>query len=326
MCCTIKILFSSRAEIKIITKSSYIRAFMLALSVFTERASLYITVVIYVLLGNPLTSAKVFSMAQFFNTIQLYMSIFFPLALVFYAETRVSVGRIEEFLLKPEKDLILAQTGVNEPEKPGTLRLTNVKASWTPNPIISTLNGLSLELKPGSLCCVVGPVGCGKSSLLQLLLSELPVSSGKSEVFGKVSYASQEAWLFVSSVKSNILFGQPLDRQRYREVVKVCALERDFKQLLHGDRTLVGERGVSLSGGQRARINLARAVYRDADIYLFDDPLSAVDTHVAKHLFERCIKDYLSGKTRVLVTHQVQFLKQADVIVVLNNVSEVLSI
>lgn len=97
-------------------------------------------------------------------------------------------------------------------------------------------------------------------------------------------------------------------------------MQKDFEQFPQGDRTLVGERGVSLSGGQRARINLARAVYKEADIYLFDDPLSAVDTHVGNHLFEECIMSYLKNKTRVLVTHQLQFLKKADLIVVMNNV------
>lgn len=112
---------------------------------------------------------------------------------------------------------------------------------------------------------------------------------------------------------------------RYKDIVTVCALQRDFEQFPHRDQTLVGERGVSLSGGQRARINLARAVYAESDIYLFDDPLSAVDTHVGKHLFVKCIKQYLHDKTRILVTHQIQFMKQADLIVVLNNVSKIVS-
>lgn len=298
----------------------------MALAVFTERTSLYVTVVIYVLMGYPLTSDKVFSMAQFFNTIQLYMAIFFPMALVFYAEMKVSIKRIEDFLLKEEKLTTLPidvknNKDVEECIKPGTIVLDKIKASWISNPIICTLNDLNFELKPGTLCCVIGSVGSGKSSLLQLLLKELPIGSGKMIVNGQISYASQEPWLFVSSVRNNILFGQTFNRLRYRDVVRVCALERDFKQFLNNDRTLVGERGVSLSGGQRARINLARSVYRDADIYLLDDPLSAVDTHVAKHLFEQCVKKYLNGKTRILVTHQVQFLKEADVIMVMNNVS-----
>lgn len=293
----------------------------MALAVFTERTSLYVTVIIYVLMrGHPMTSDKVFSMAQFFSTIQLYMAILFPMGLVFYAEMKVSIKRIEDFLLKDEK-LILHPNLKEDCTIPGTISLDKIKASWISNPIICTLNDVSLEIKPGNLCCVIGSVGAGKSSLLQLLLKELPISNGKLNVNGQISYASQEPWLFVSSVRNNILLGQPFNKIKYRDVVRVCALERDFKEFLSNDRTLVGERGVSLSGGQRARINLARAVYRDSDIYLFDDPLSAVDTHVAKHLFEQCIKKYLSGKTRILVTHQVQFLKDADLIVVMNNVS-----
>lgn len=204
-------------------------------------------------------------------------------------------------------------------QKTGTVRLNKVKASWLPNPIVETLSDINLEIKPGTLCVVVGQVGSGKSSLLQLLLKELPLNAGSVEVAGKVSYASQEPWLFVSSVRDNILFGEEYNKIKYRHIVKVCALEKDFEQLPQGDRTLVTERGVSLSGGQRARINLARAVYRDADIYLMDDPLSAVDTHVGKHLFEQCIKKYLKGKTRILTTHQLQFLKAADLVVIMNN-------
>jgi ABC-type multidrug transport system fused ATPase/permease subunit len=104
----------------------------------------------------------------------------------------------------------------------------------------------------------------------------------------------------------------------------VCALIKDFQQFPQGDMTVVGDRGVSLSGGQRARINLARAVYREADLYLLDDPLSAVDTHVAKHLYKKCITEYLHDKTRILVTHQLQFLKRADHIVMLDRVSAAL--
>lgn len=121
------------------------------------------------------------------------------------------------------------------------------------------------------------------------------------------------------TVRSNILFGQPYDRERYRQVVKKCALERDFSLLPNGDRTIVGERGASLSGGQRARVGLARACYRKAAVYLLDDPLSAVDTHVSKHLFDQCLRDFLKEKTVILVTHQLQFLQYVDQIIILSN-------
>lgn len=149
-------------------------------------------------------------------------------------------------------------------------------------------------------------------------MGELPISTGRVSIGRSSSYVSQEPWLFSSSVRNNILFGQPYDQLRYNKVIQVCSLKTDFEQFPFGDRTIVGEKGVSISGGQRARISLARAVYRQADIYLFDDPLSAVDTQVGKQLFQECITTFLKGKTRILVTHQLQYLKTVDLIVVLN--------
>lgn len=306
-----------KLEIDVVKQTSYIKGASLALMIFTERATLYIAVINYVLLGNNITGDVVFSVAQLLNTVQLFMATYFPLALSTYEECKVSIKRIEDFLFLEEN--VDTSNVESKPENAGLVKLSDATASWTPNPIIKTLIEINLELKPGTLCCVVGPVGSGKSSLLQVLLQELPISSGKLQVVGDISYASQDPWLFVSSIRQNILFGQAYDKERYKRAVQACTLRRDFDLLSHGDRTSVGERGSALSGGQRARVALARAVYRDADIYLLDDPLSAVDTHVAKQLFEGCIQGHLRGKTRVLVTHQVQFLKGADLIVVLNN-------
>lgn len=186
----------------------------MAMMVFTERLTLYLTLITYVLLGGKLTGDVVFSMAQLFNTVQLYMSIFFPLSISTYAEARVSIRRIEKFLVLEE----------NSPKKPsdkeimgnnvGEIKLTKAHASWLPNPIVDTLINIDLHIKPGTLVCVVGNVGAGKSSLLQLILKELPLASGRLEVTGNISYASQEPWLFVSSVRNNILFGRPFLKNR----------------------------------------------------------------------------------------------------------------
>lgn len=179
-----------------------------------------------------------------------------------------------------------------------------------------------LNVKQGQLCAIIGPVGAGKSSLMQLLLGELPIQSGTVSIQGSISYASQKPWLFTGTVRNNILFGQIYDKRRYNEVVKCCALSTDFEQFPMGDKTIVGERGASLSGGQRARISLARAVYKTASIYLLDDPLSAVDAHVGKHLFEEVIgpKGRLAqSATRILITHQVHFLQEADLIVIIDD-------
>ncbi|XP_053674245.1 uncharacterized protein LOC128724542 [Anopheles nili] len=180
------------------------------------------------------------------------------------------------------------------------------------------IESISLRIDPGRLCVLVGPVGSGKTTLLQVLLGELELDDGNVEIYGTVSYAAQEPWLFEGSVRNNILFTEEYNERRYLRVVRVCALEKDFEMFPHGDQTIVGERGISLSGGQKARVNLARAIYRKADIYLLDDPLSAVDTHVGKHIYELCIREFLANRVCVLVTHQLQYLKDVQQIVLMN--------
>ena len=196
---------------------------------------------------------------------------------------------VQKFLLLEEMTTP-SEDGKNAKSKEcsaSSVIVNNITARWNQEMVKPTLKDISTRLKPGDLLAVIGPVGSGKSSLLMTLLQELPLVSGKIEVEGTLSYASQDAWSFNDSVRNNILFGMEFDDKRYQKVVEVCALQRDLKLMPFGDRTLVGEKGVSLSGGQKARINLARAVYRNADICLLDDPLSAVDTAVAEHIFEK---------------------------------------
>jgi len=162
-----------------------------------------------------------------------------------------------------------------------------------------------------------------QSSLLNVILGELAPSIGSCDVKGKMAFASQEPWIFSGTIRQNILCGTDYDIKRYKKVVKAAALERDFHLFPQGDQTAVGEKGVSLSGGQKARVNLARCLYVDADIYLMDDPLSAVDTHVGRHLFDKAVKGFLRDKIRVLVTHQLQYLKEVDQILVLKGVRKI---
>lgn len=256
------------------------------------------------------------------------------------AELKISLKRIQNFMLLEEKDskILNLSTSAVKPLTIGIINTDNIdikkstgcvnsfgivfsnaSAKWTDIQTCNTLEKINLNIIPGRLVAIIGPVGAGKSSLLQAVLRELPLSAGKISVCGIVSYASQEPWLFAGTVQQNILFGSPMDKERYKQVISVCALKTDFKQFPHGDRTLVGERGVTLSGGQRSRINVARAIYKQADIYLLDDPLSAVDSEVGRHLFEKCIKDYLKEKACVLITHQVQYLTDVDQIVLMDN-------
>lgn len=186
-----------------------------------------------------------------------------------------------------------------------------------------SLTGINFTVKPGELLVIVGRVGSGKSSVLMALMGELPIVSGDLTLYGRISYASQEPWIFAGTIEENILFGAPYDEKRLNEVIQVCALYRDMELFPNGKETLVGERGISLSGGQKARVNLARALYFDADVYLLDDPLSAVDASVAKHLFEQCIKGFLKEKTVILVTHQLQFAKGANTILVVDQGNQI---
>ncbi|XP_055606093.1 ATP-binding cassette sub-family C member 4-like [Uranotaenia lowii] len=316
-----------KKEVRQIRWASYIRGIYLSTMIFTERSTLFLAIVVCFLEGRTITADIVFPMAQFFNILQLTAAIFYPLAISLGAEALVSMDRVQEFLEMDEQDKKNPGLRKNEIEIvkscPETaVELTNVSASWEENKE-KTLKDITLTAKTGHLMAVVGPVGSGKSSLLQLLLGELPIQNGQVNINGDISYGSQEPWLFTGTVRNNILFGLPYDRKRYQEVVKHCALLTDFDQLPDGDKTIVGERGASLSGGQRARVNLARAVYKNASIFLLDDPLSAVDTHVGRHLFDEVMgpRGYLAKQqaTRVLVTHQVHFLKEADWIVILEH-------
>ncbi|KAL4715253.1 hypothetical protein ACJJTC_007835 [Scirpophaga incertulas] len=359
-------------EIKCITSASYLRGVYLSFMVFTERLSLYITLLTYSIFGYQVTADIVFPLAQFYNTLQGTLSIIMSNAVSFLAEALISVQRLEAFMLLDEREDLrsvpdvdiaklvqsverkklknlseedlcqntfkkIDEDGIFNPSfdcnEKGLLKqallphnmssdvgiqIQDVYANWTEgNPV--TLRNINITVPKGKLCAIIGSVGSGKSSILHLLLNELRPSSGKVYLSGPVSYASQEPWLFVATVRQNILFGLPYNSKKYKEVVRVCALQKDFQQFPHGDQTLVGERGASLSGGQRARINLARAVYRQADVYLLDDPLSAVDAHVGRQLFDECIGGYLRHTTRVLVTHQLHYLKAADYIIILNN-------
>ncbi|CAH1104965.1 unnamed protein product [Psylliodes chrysocephalus] len=310
-----------KAELKIITKSSYVRGLFMTFNLFTTRVALFSTLLTMVLTKQEITATKVFVFMSYFNILSQSMSTMFVRGIAEIAELIVAIRRVEEFLLNEEYRAVVKTQNNNDKIffNKTLVSLKDLTVKWNVNSKENVLKKINFDANKGQLVGIIGPVGSGKSSLLQTILGELEVKAGSIEVNGTISYASQEPWVFASSMRQNITFGAEYDKKRYNDVVKACALEKDFKQFAQGDLTIVGERGASLSGGQKARINLARALYRDSDIYLLDDPLSAVDIHVSKHLFDKCINGYLANKTRILVTHQVHHLKDADHIVILNN-------
>ncbi|KAF9354827.1 hypothetical protein BGX34_010786 [Mortierella sp. NVP85] len=177
------------------------------------------------------------------------------------------------------------------------------------------LKDISIDIPRGSLVAVVGPVGSGKSSLLQAMVGNMMKSQGEVIRGTSISYASQTPWIQNATIRNNILFDTPLNEERYWRVVKACSLEQDLSSMPYGDQTEIGERGVNLSGGQKARLSLARSVYYDAQTVIMDDPLSAVDAHVGKRLWQDCILQELGKKTRIIATHQLHVLPDVDYVI-----------
>lgn len=180
------------------------------------------------------------------------------------------------------------------------------------------LRNVNVSINSGELVCVVGRVGAGKTSLVQAILGEMETSSGTIEVGGSIAYASQQAWIINATVKENVSFGKKFDEEKWQKCVDACCLAADLEVLQAGADTEIGEKGINLSGGQKQRISLARALYQDADVYILDDPLSAVDVHVGRHIFEKFIDGAIKEKARLLVTNQLQYLHHAHKIVLID--------
>ena len=206
--------------------------------------------------------------------------------------------------------------GDKEPEN--VCIVSNLTLRKTGNSESYILRDINFEVAQKSLVVMTGPVGSGKSSVLSAINQEVALSEGSIFCPGTIAYVPQKPWVFPGTVRENILFGERFDEERFRRVIGVCALQRDMDTFPHADQTFVGEHGVVLSGGQQARISLARAVYASADIYILDDPLSAVDAKVREHIFQKCICEYLSSKTRILVSNEVSHMTTADQIVLLS--------
>ncbi|XP_055860708.1 multidrug resistance-associated protein 1-like isoform X2 [Biomphalaria glabrata] len=240
----------------------------------------------------------------------------------------VSSRRIAKFLVLPEMKVASSaqSSGNSEMLKDTAILLQDATLGWTSSGK-AILKNISLDVPKNSLVAVVGMVGCGKSSLISAILGEMDLRSGEVQKQGTISYSPQEAWILNDTVRNNVLFDSELDEEKYQKVIQACALESDLAVFPAGDRTEIGEKGINLSGGQKQRVSLARAVYQESDVYLLDDPLSAVDAHVGRHIFDHVIgkNGLLHNKTRVLVTHGVHWLPWVDKVVVLTDgqVSEV---
>ncbi|CAK9181037.1 unnamed protein product [Ilex paraguariensis] len=271
---------------------------------------------IFSLLGGDLTPARAFTSLSLFAVLRFPLFML-PNIITQVVNANVSLKRLEELLLAEARILL-----PNPPLEPGipAISIRNGYFSWESKADKPTLSNINLDIPIGSLVAVVGSTGEGKTSLVSAMLGELPAVADASVVIrGTVAYVPQVSWIFNATVRENILFGSVFEAARYDKAIDVTSLQHDLDLLSGGDLTEIGERGVNISGGQKQRVSMARAVYSNSDVYIFDDPLSALDAHVGRQVFEKCIKAELRGKTRVLVTNQLHFLSQVDRIILVND-------
>ncbi len=313
-------------EVSILRRMGYLQAgtsFVWSCAPFVVSLVSFAT---YVLVDEDhvLDSKKAFVSLSLFNILRFPLTML-PMMITGLVQANVSVKRINKFMasaeIKDQVDRSNHSDGVDSKDNHESIAMEMKGASFSWDGVKNNLTDLTFRVPRGSFVAVVGTVGAGKSSVLSALLGEMEKTSGEVRLHDRLSYVPQQAFIQNATVRDNILFGQPLDRERYDSVLKHCALEDDLAFLPAGDETEIGEKGINLSGGQKQRVSLARAVYASSDVFLLDDPLSAVDSHVGRYLFDHVIgpKGCLSNKTRLLVTHGITFLPQVDLILVIKD-------
>ncbi|KAK0186449.1 multidrug resistance-associated ABC transporter [Armillaria mellea] len=344
-------------EIHILKQAAYTRAALIAIVTFIPVLSSVLSFITYGLTGHDLNIAIIFSSLQLFNNIRTPLMIL-PLITTAISDALVALGRVSRFLTAEEltnqyivdghsqyavkidgtftwetveqlDSVKLAPPHSGKAEKRNkqkagnTLPLSKAEiddaSSHTSIDYPFELQDLHMVVLKGSFVAIVGRVGSGKSSILQALIGEMRRIRGEVIFGGSVAYAPQSAWIKNATLRENILFGQDLDEDRLQEVITACSLERDLAMLPQGEETEIGEKGINLSGGQKARVSLARVAYSPSDVVLLDDPLSAVDAYVGKAILDNCLlKGPLASKTRILVTHALHVLNKVDYIYVID--------
>ncbi|CAH1245355.1 ABCC5, partial [Branchiostoma lanceolatum] len=336
-------------ERKVLEKAAYVQSFSISTSPLVPVMASILTIVLHVMTGNDLTASQAFSLLPAFNCMNFCIRPL-PHCVKALSESSVALERLKSLLemeeMKPfttrpsdptntieiTKATFAWDTTRTEDEEEagdsGTAPVVHGKTEKVPltkegaeseEDLVKTLINIELELPKGTLTGVCGSVGSGKSSLISGILGQMRLLEGTVGLTGSIAYVAQQAWIMNASVRDNIMFGEDFDEQRYEDTVRTCSLTHDFNVLPAGDLTEIGERGLNLSGGQKQRISLARAVYSNRDIYLLDDPLSAVDAHVGQHIFHHCIMGALKDKTVLFVTHQLQYLHLCEQVVLMKD-------
>ncbi|KAF9287125.1 hypothetical protein BGZ68_002228 [Mortierella alpina] len=341
-----KILDVRNRELDILRRIGIISAVLSIVNTSSTLIVSFVTLSIYATWGGPgFTPAELTPQAVFVS-MTLFAMLKTPIVGITEALTQtvnviISTRRIQTFLLQEEvdSDAIVRVTDVEDRHQDEPLVIIkNGTFSWTSDNDLAdettsllnsfdraeskpTLQNIDLSVPNGALVAIVGRVGQGKSSMLSALTGEMYKRQGYAKITGRIAYVPQQAWILNATLRDNILFGNAMDHDRYHQVLFACGLEPDIEMLPAGDLSEIGERGINLSGGQKQRVSLARAVYEDADIYLLDDPLSAVDAHVSQHLWMNVIgpSGMLKHKARLLVTHGIHYLQSVDKLMLLKD-------
>ncbi|XP_069620953.1 cystic fibrosis transmembrane conductance regulator [Ranitomeya imitator] len=335
------ILLLRQTELKLTRKAAYVRYFNSSAFFFSGFFVVFLSILPH-LLTHGITIRKIFTTISFCIVLRMTVTRQFPWAVQTWYDSLGVINKIQDFLQKDEYKSLEYNLTTTE------VAMENVTASWDegigeafgkamlqnggntskedPNVFFSNftlhvtpvLSNISFSLDKAQLLAVAGSTGSGKTSLLMMIMGELEPSSGKIKHSGRISFSPQFSWIMPGTIKENIVFGVSYDQYRYLSVIKACQLEEDIAKFPEKDNTVLGEGGITLSGGQRARISLARAVYKDADLYLLDSPFSYLDLFTEKEIFESCICKLMANKTRILVTSKLEQLKKADKILLLH--------
>ncbi|XP_019158537.1 PREDICTED: ABC transporter C family member 13 isoform X2 [Ipomoea nil] len=285
---------------------------------------------LYTLMGYKLDAATVFTCLALFNNLISPLNSF-PWVINGLIDAIISTRRLSRYLScfehEPEKERTANSLFLPDPNKQSSsedvaIFIHDASCTWSSSDekqLDLVLDHVTLHIPKGLLVAVVGEVGSGKSSLLNLILGEMKLVNGSIHVNGSTAYVPQVPWILSGTIRDNILFGRDYDPRRYSEVLRVCSLDFDISRMVGGDSARVGEKGLNLSGGQRARLALARAIYHGAHIYMLDDILSAVDAHVACSILQTAILGpVMKQRTRILCTHNLQAITAADIVVVMD--------
>ncbi|KAG6916302.1 hypothetical protein DXG01_007459 [Tephrocybe rancida] len=347
-------------EIKTVRNFQLARSVLIALVTFIPILASILSFITYGLSGHDLNVAVIFASLQLFNVIRAPLIYFpFVLSSLtdsLVALRRISKFLLAEELAEPyliddeqkaavsvNADFTWETAGKLDGDKfglGGKNRKKGKKEKKT-DPVLPTtvdsarastaegskedekpfeLKDLKFSVPKGSFVAIVGRVGSGKSSVLQAMIGEMRKTKGEVLFGGSAAYVPQTAWIRNATLRDNVLFGQKDDEKRFRDIIRACNLEHDLDMLPHGENTEIGEKGINLSGGQKARVSLARAAYSQSDVVLLDDPLAAVDAYVGRSILDQCLLNGpLANRTRILVTHSLHVLDKTDYIYVMDN-------